>query len=307
MVRHGATDWAAECPWGSETDLVDGIARLAAEPPQPCRRVTVAMERPLVQLRTMRDLPPVRAAVLPRLVAAQDRRYFRRNGRPLVTDAVWIADNGSRVARAAAVDQALVEAIAAGARAAGLEITRLTVAEGPRALSLLPPAERHVRDRVARRRLRRLTAVTAGVWVAAAGLLAGRLTTERRRIDAELAAAHEPLTAVRAARRELADAQTAIHALRAAERERGRALATLGAIARALPDSVVLTSLTWTTQERGVLSGVGRRAREAVVALQRAGAVPDPRLDAGVVREVVAGREWERFTIVYGKGKGRDP
>jgi len=304
ILRHGVVDWAAECPWGSESELIDVIARLAAELPRPSRCVTVTLERSLVQQRTIRDLPPVRGAVLPRLVAAQDRRFFRRNGRLLVTDAVWVGENGSRVARAAAVEQPLVEAIAEGARAAGMTLVDVVPADAPRTLSLLPPTERHARDRVARRRIRQLAAVTTAVWVVTAGLFAGRLTSERRRVDAELAAAQAPLAAVRAARRELAAAEAAIEAMRLAERDRGRVLATLGAIARALPDSVVLTSLVWTTDESGALGGVGQRASDALAALRRAQVVADPRLDGRVVRETVGGREWERFTIIYGRRDG---
>ena len=36
------------------------IARLAAEPAERCARVSVVLERPPVQLRVLRDLPPVR-------------------------------------------------------------------------------------------------------------------------------------------------------------------------------------------------------------------------------------------------------
>ncbi len=291
--------------------MEETIARLAAELPQPGRRVTVRLERPLVQLRTIRDLPPVRAALLPQLVAAQERRFFRRNGRPLVTDAVWVGDHGARVARAAAVEQPVVEAIAAGARAAGLFLVAIAPADEPGVLSLLPPAEMQARARVAGGRLRRLTIATAAVWVIAGGLFVGRLTWERRQVETALAAMEEPLAAVRAARIELRAAESAVAAMRAMEERRGRALTTLGAIARALPDSVVATSLLWTTDGSGALSGVGRRAGEAVAALERAGAVSQPRLDGHVVREHVAGRDWERFTLLYGKrdegrGKGSD-
>lgn len=306
VIRGGAVTWAAESEWSGDADLEETIARLAAELPQPGRRVTVTLERPLVQLRTIGDLPPVRAKVLPQLVAAQYRRFFRRDGRPLVTDAVWVGDNGTRVARAAAVEQPVVEAIATGARAAGLLLVAIAPADGPGALSLLPPAERQTRGRVARRRLRRLTIATGAMWAIAGGLLVGRLTWERRHVEAVLASMEEPLAAVRAARVELRAAESAVVAMRVMEERRGRALATLGAIARALPDSVVATSLVWTSDGSGVLGGVGRRAADAVVALERTGAVSRPRLDGRVVPENVAGRDWERFTVLFGKLESRE-
>lgn len=310
VMGRDVPDWAAECTWDSEIGLTDAIARLAADLPRPCRRLTVTLERPLVQLRTIRDLPPVRASVLPRLVAAQDRRFFRRNGRPLVTDAVWVAEHGTRVARAVAVEQPLVEAIADGARAAGLVLVEIAT-DAPRALSLLPAGERGARARLARQRLRLLAAATAAVWLVAGGLFVGRVTWERGQVEAALAALEEPLAAVREARREIRAAEQAVVTMHTMEAERGRALATLGAIARALPNSVVATSLVWTADGTGVLGGVGRRASEAVRALQQAQAVAQPRLDGHVVRETVAGRQWERFTIIYGTrdagpGRGRD-
>jgi hypothetical protein len=305
LVLGDRPTWAAQCAWGSDADLDEALARLAAELPGPCRRLTVALERPLVQLRTIPDLPPVRATVLPRLVAAQDRRFFRRNGQPLVTDAVWTGGPAARVARAAAVEQPVVEAIVAGARAAGLGLVAITPAGGPGALSLLPPAERRARGRLARTRLRRLAIATGAMWVLAGSLFAGRLAWERRQIDAALAALEEPLAAVRTARVELRSAESAVSAMQALDGQRGRALATLGAIAQALPDSVVATSLLWMSDGRGVLGGVGRRAADAVAALERAGAVAQPRLDGRIARESVAGRDWERFTIVFGPGTER--
>jgi hypothetical protein len=295
-----APAWAAECPWDSETDLVDVIARLASGLPQPARHMTVTLERPLVQLRTIRDLPPVRARVLPALVASQDRRFFRRNGRPLVTAAAWVRDQGARVARAAAVDEPVVEAIAAGARAAGLAVADVRPANDPAPLSLVPAAERDARAHGTRRRVVRLAIATATAWVAAAGLFAGKLRWERRAIEAALVAVEAPLAALRSARAEVRRVDAAVAAMREAERRRGRALATLDAITRALPDSVALSSLVWTGDGEGTLGGVGPRAAEVVTALRRAQAVPGPSLVGQVTRETVAGREWERFTIRYG-------
>src|SRR2546426_6102730 len=93
------------------------MARLAAEPPGACRRLVVSLDRPPVQLRTLSALPPVKPQHLAALVAQQAGRFFRKNGQPLVTDAVWVGKGAARVARAAAVEERLVEAIVGGARA----------------------------------------------------------------------------------------------------------------------------------------------------------------------------------------------
>ena len=88
-VERGSVTWAGEASYGELGELADAIARLAAEPPRACRRLSVALERPPVQLRDLRDLPPVRPRHLAALVAQQAGRFFRRNGQPLVTDAIW--------------------------------------------------------------------------------------------------------------------------------------------------------------------------------------------------------------------------
>ncbi len=119
-VRRGTVTWTAEATYADVVELADAIARLAAEAPERCWRVAVRLERPPVQVRTLGDLPPVKSRELRALVAHQAGRFFRRNGHPLVTDATWLGEGPGRVAKVAAVEEPLVEAIAAGARAAGL-------------------------------------------------------------------------------------------------------------------------------------------------------------------------------------------
>jgi len=80
---------------------------------------------------------------------------------------------------------------------------------------------------------------------------------------------------------------------------RGLALAMLAHLNAALPDSVVITSYSWRADGSGVLAGSARHAADVVAALERARAVSTPRLEGAVVREAIAGREWERFTILF--------
>src|SRR5437773_6431919 len=159
-VEHGSVTWAGESPYGELGELADAIARLAAEPPRTCRRLVVGLDRPPVQLRTLTDLPPVKPQHLAALVAQQAARFFRKNGQPLVTDAAWVGTGPTRVAHAAAVDEPLVEAIAAGARAAGLWLETIAPAGEEAPLTLLPRSERESRERAARARTRRLTVAT---------------------------------------------------------------------------------------------------------------------------------------------------
>ena len=296
----GAVAWAGESSYADVAELADAIARLAAEAPRRCRRLRVALERPPVQVRSLGKLPPVKARELKALVAHQAARFFRRNGSPLVTDAAWVEGASTRVVRAAAVEEPLVEAIAAGARAAGLVLDTIVPADETAPLRLLPTSERARRERVARRRTRALAVTACGVWFATGALFVTRLAVERRTVERELAALQQPLAAVMAARRELRDAEATVNAVAAAELLRGRSLAALVSITRALPESSVLMSLAWNDAVSGVLSGAARRAGDVVAQLERARALPAPRLEGPVVRETFGGRDWERFTIVFG-------
>jgi Tfp pilus assembly protein PilN len=307
-MRDGIQVWAGEAGYADLAALTDAIARLAAEAPPRCRRLVATVEHPPVQLRTLSDIPPVKRLHLAALVAQQAGRFFRTNGHPLVTDAAWLEQGETRVARAAAVEEPLVEAIAEGARAAGLWLVAIAPADALTGLSLLPRSEREYRERVARRRIRQLAFAAGAIWLMAGALFVGRLTWERRAIERELAALARPLATVLDARRELRDAEATIAAVTAAERERRRSLSVVTAIARALPDSSVLTSLVWSAEGTGVISGAARRATDAVARLDRLGRLAGVRLEGPIRREPLAGREWERFTVVFGgapgKGKG---
>src|SRR5205807_9636306 len=175
-VEHGAVVWAGETSYADISELSDVIARLAAEPPRACRRLVVSLDRPPVQIRTLTELPPVKPRHLAALVAQQSGRFFRKNGQALITDAAWVVEGPTRVAHAAAVEEPLVEAIAAGARAAGLWLETIAPGREAAALTLLPKSERESRGRVAHSRTRRRAVGTCALWPAVGVLLWGRLS-----------------------------------------------------------------------------------------------------------------------------------
>ena len=171
-------------------------------------------------------------------------------------------------------------------------------------LTLLPHSERESRERAARRRTRRLAFATCALWLMVGALFWGRLLWERRAVERELAALRQPLAAVLEARRELRDAETTLNAIAAAERDRGLSLGLLAAVTGALPDSSVFTSFAWNADGSGVLAGGARHATDVVARLDRLGTLAGVRLGGPVVRELIAGREWERFTILFGREQG---
>jgi hypothetical protein len=299
-VRGGETTWAAEATYESTADLTEVIARLSAAPAQRCKRLNVTLERPPAQTRMLTDLPPVRDRELTSLVANQAGRFFRRNGAPLVTDAVWVANGTGRVTHAAAVEEPLVLAVLAGAAQAGLVVGSISAAGLSPDVQLLPTVERAVRASAKRRILLRLAAAACAFWMLAVATFAVRLSIERRQVDRELAAATAPLTALHDVKQEMRAAETMIVGLSNARRSRGEALAALARINAAVPDSAAVTSYTWRADGTGIIAGVGRRAADVVAAIERSHAVAHPRLEGAVVREATAGREWERFTILFG-------
>jgi hypothetical protein len=110
----------------------------------------------------------------------------------------------------------------------------------------------------------------------------------------------EALTALRDVRREMHAAETMVITLADAKRSRGQALATLARVKAAIPDSAVLTAYTWRADGSGLVAGAGRRAADILAAVERSHAVANPRIEGAIVREAIGGRDWERFTIVFG-------
>lgn len=301
-VSGRGTPWAAEAGFATPAELADAIARLAAEAPRNGKRVhmTVVLEPPLVQVRTLADLPPVKAADLATLVRGQANRFFRKNGAPLVTDAVWTGGKDVRVVQAAAAEEPWLEAIAAGARAAGIDLDGIAPA-GAADLSLLPGGVRAERGRAERRTVRRWAMAAALAWALLGGLYVTRLVVGLNGTKRELARLQRPAATVSAARRELRDASALIETLNTAAAQRAGVGARLARISNALPDSAFLTSLTLVADGSGVLTGLARRAADVVARLQTRGAVSGARLDGPVLRESAAGKDWERFTIVFGR------
>jgi hypothetical protein len=303
LVRRGRVLWAAEASHAGTHDLAETIAQLVAEPGMPAHsaRVYVELTPPIVQLRTLEGLPPVRASALPVLVANESARFFRRNGKPLVTDAVWVRGpkGGARIARAAAVEEPWIEAIIQGAAAAGL-VLEWVGPPAPSGLVLFTEAERVRRLRRARSSIGRLAVAAVLLWVAIGLLVAFRIHREQQRIDARLAALAAPMEAVLAARRELAAATSMIEAVDAADRDRRAFVARLGAILNALPDSAYLGSLALDARGDGSLTGSARRSVEVIEHLERTAAVASPELDGPAVREPRGSAPWERFVIRFG-------
>jgi hypothetical protein len=307
LQRGGSVLWSGQAEYHGRAELADAIARLVAEPAlvKPGRRLRVELARPVVQLRTLADLPPVRGSHLRALVEQQAHRYFRKNGVPLVLDAAW-SDRKRRVTvHAAAVEEPVVSAIVEGARAGGFHLENITPADSA-GLSLLLTEERERRRRQARLSLRRLCGAVVVLWIAVAVIALLAHGSQERRVRRELAALAGPVSALRQVRHEVTLATETIAALDEAEAIRARSAGTLAAITAALPDSAFLASLEIEPDGSGRLAGYAKRASEVLARLDATEAVVAPVLENQRSRETVAGREWESFSIRFGTAKEPD-
>jgi hypothetical protein len=303
IVRRKRTVWVGEAPFTTLDDLQSAIAQLASDKSLPGRPTATRIELqvPMVQVRTLANLPPVRASVLEDLVARQASRYFRRNGTPLVVAAQWLphARGKPSVAQAAAAEEPWVEALALGARAAGLVLEGILPAGLPKEMLLFSWQERTRRRKAEVWARRRLALFAFFLWVAAGIALAVRFQSERNRVDRELAALQQPTRALLEARRALGVATGMVQAVAEADRDRARTLGRLAAITAALPDSAYLTSLSL-DERGGTISGVAPQATRVVADLEKTFAIEAPRLTGPAVREVNGDAELERFSLTFG-------
>ncbi len=91
-----------------------------------------------------------------------------------------------------------------------------------------------------------------------------------------------------------------IQAVESADRRRGAIGAALATVLLAIPDSAFLTTLHLNDRGQGEVSGAARRTTGVAAALERTGAVSAPRLERPTTRDVIGGREYERFTLRFG-------
>ncbi len=302
LARSGQVIWAAESTYATEEDLVNAMGALGAESKVArVRTIRIELERPLVQLRTLVGVPPVRKAALQALVAHQAGRFFRKNGKPLVTDAAWERSRrgAEKVATAAAIEEPWLEAIVEGVRAAGLNLTAISPARS--GLLLLPAGERATRVSTMRRRVRTLATLAAGLWALVGILGLRRLARESRSVDRELASLAPAAAAARGVRQEYDAAAAMVATIEGARQQRGKVTARAAAILLALPDSAYLMTLHATDEGTGEMTGAARRALDVVSALERARAVEAPQLIGPIVRAPVGSRDYERFTVRFGR------
>ena len=166
-------------------------------------------------------------------------------------------------------------------------------------LTLLPAEARAAQERRGRRRMMRLLAVGAALWVAAAGVYVGRLLWIRDAATRSLGAAAPAVDSALAARRDLDLARATLGSVGRADERRSRHLPLLAAITQALGDSTYLAALQVTPDGVVRVSGYAPAAARVVAQLERVAMLRDVKMEGPVTRERGAeGRERDRFSVV---------
>lgn len=304
-VRRGARAvWEAMVPFRGLVHLEDQLRQLPelAQGRSLPKRMVVRLAVPLVQRRTLADLPPVPARELRALLAHNAARFFRQNGHPLVTDGAWQGPRGGLV-RAAAVEDAVAARVLEAARTAGfaLEDIQPSDGDGP-PLSLLPRAEQERRHRAAWRRTGTLAMVAVAAWALCLGAAALGLWLEHRSLRRELAVLAEPREAALHLRREIRDAEAEIAALTSARKARGVLAFRVADIVGALPAGG-LQRMVVDVDGSGELAGTTPSVAELLADL---GQVPGlrPRLASPAAREAGRDGDVERYVIRLGREGG---
>lgn len=303
LAANGAAAWAAETRFdeADAEDLGHVIAMLAAELPSGGRiAADVCLVAPLAQTRHVAGVPPVRGnRVLGALVANQATRYFRRNGHPLATSARWAAARAKGDVIAAAVEQRWLDAIGSGLALAG--IVERTIATEPEAGGLRfssTSSQTSGRSRVRRQTLW-LAGIAAVLWITCAAVAVTRLVRAQASVRSEISRLEAPAEAARTARRAMARAEDALDSVNATRQNAARALEAVAKLSGAMPESGFLTSLEWSDNGSGALTGAAKQSVNVVASLERIG-IAQPRAAGAPVSEASASGPRERFMVQFG-------
>lgn len=309
ITRGRESERIGECSYGENEQLGPCVRQFAvlAREQGAIKRGDVVLGASVVQRRLLTELPQVRSAVLRELVQQQQKRFFRRNGRPLVTDAVW-EQNREKTGRhviALAVEERLVEAVVAAMIEGGLRVGRVTDEAGR--FHLMPRGIVAVQRDIQWYQTR-LLLIASGVALAAG--LAGRwarLRLAERALDTQLTQLAPALAGLREARRRLGEAEDMVRTIDAEASTRGDVRQRLARIVLSLPDSAYLTSLALERTGAASLSGTAKEAAAVVSALEKGRGLRRIRLDGQQLIDGTGGRRWERFSILAGGEESSQP
>jgi hypothetical protein len=167
-------------------------------------------------------------------------------------------------------------------------------------LSLLPADARAAEERHSRRRMIKVVAIGAALWLLAAGTYVGRLAWLGHTATQALGNSAPAVDSAIILRRQLGLARATLATAADAESRRSRHVALLAAVTQALGDSTYLVALQVTPDGVVRLAGYAPVAARVVAALERTAPLRDVRLEGPVTREAGSGMRdaRDRFAIV---------
>jgi hypothetical protein len=303
LRRPGAAGWSAKAAFQDTADLASALAALASERPRGVRRAVVVLTPALARLKNVEGLPHLDRDNLAAHVRLNSRRYFLQNGIPLVTDAMpaetaILSDGAPAGCMLTAAPVPLIEAITDGLASAGLECDSISPAGFP-ALSLQLDATRRTRQAASRNSVRRWAIVATAATALAFGSWALSLSRSKNAAERELASMKPAIAQALAVQRDLDAADEALAAIARIESARTHRARFLAQLTRALPDSALVAALHLEPDGTASLSGYAPHATTVVALLERARLAQRPTIEGSVTREVMAGRDLERFSIRF--------
>ena len=307
LCRFGRLRWSAHAPAVTPDELRESVAALAGLLPAGSARstATIVFDRPVLQVRALRGLPPARRSRLRRLIAAEPARFFRVSDDSLVTDVRWAGSwlrNRRTRAIGVAVGRAWVAAAVDGLGAAGFRTTRVGAARAiAPAMDLALPEQHSLRHGRSRARLLTAGAAAALVWALHGTASEFAIRTRIAKTEAELTSLRAPVAALLELRHEIATGRQMVEAV-AADAAAGAAMS--GGIARlviALPDSAYLDAVS--LDSTGGVSASGEAASPAAVAaaLEQHGA-GGLRLEANLGSRTTLSGKWTPFSVSMDEG-----
>lgn len=305
VLQRSASSPRIAIPCGAAGDVAAAVERLVQEVESPVavKAVELRLLPPLLQIRRLTGFPRLRSAALRAAVGLQASGIFRQNGGSLVTAAVAVPtpENGSTVI-AVAADEHFIDALLAALEVGGVTVNGIRPDEalGLPPLALDPPSTRRARAASLRRALRRWLVIATLSWLGFGLTASVRLHQRLAIAEQELAALRQPMEALHTARGRMTTAQAIIEALASATRERGRLSGLLLAVARGLPDSVVLTTLDLHMDGPGAMAGLAANPLAVVAALERLPGFNSPHLDGPPLRDPEDPAGWSSFSVGFG-------
>jgi len=277
-------------------NAIDDLLQSAGSAP---RRVVVVLGDALVQRRRLTDLPPRRSTTR-RLAQRHSTRYFRVRDGGVVIDLVPEMSSGREKAwLAAAAPSEFVDSLLATATRLGYEIVDVIPDARPgwSGLSFLPASEQWRRLKQHWKNTGRIALaallVVATVWIAS---FTARWRAIRQ-LDSGLASVDSVVAAVSEARAAYGVLHELVTTMQQAQDDRNKLSALITAAVSALPDSVVLTTLSLDLSGTGRLAGFAKEALAVNAALHRVPGLEDLQLEGVPVVEATGGRSWMRFAL----------